>query len=237
MLNFPFDFTPILPHFPALWHGLILTVQAALIIAALGILIGMVGAAAKLSRFRVLQVGARIYTHIFRGLPEIVIVLASYFGASALITTFFPSSTFELAPFWAGCIALALTFGAYATEIFRAAYAAIPRGEIEAAIAFGMTSSMRFFRLIMPQALRYALAGLGNLFLVILKETSLLSVIGVAELMRQTKVAINYTSLPFTFYFVAALCYLLMTGLMMVLLRAVEKRATRGLDITRGQHA
>jgi polar amino acid transport system permease protein len=236
MVSVANDIAPLVPHLDHLMVGVTLTVKAVFVITALGLVLGVVGAAARLSRFPVLQTAARIYAHIFRGLPEIVIVLASYFGASALITTLFPNSTFQLAPFWAGCIALALTFGAYATEILRAAYLAIPAGEVEAGKAFGMDKQTCFFRIIMPQSLRYALAGLSNLFLVFLKETSLLSVIGVAELMRQTKIAINYTSLPFTFYLLAALCYLVLTGVTMVLLRTLEKHFTRGMDVSRGQH-
>ena len=237
MLSFTNDVAPVLPHLHHLMMGATLTIKATGIIASIGLVLGILGAAARLSRFTLLQGAARLYAHIFRGLPEIVIVLASYFGASALITVLFPNSTFELAPFWAGCFALALTFGAYATEILRAAYLAIPAGEVEAAVAFGMPAHTRFFRIIMPQSIRYALAGLSNLFLVFLKETSLLSVIGVAELMRQTKIAINYTSLPFSFYFLAALCYLTLTGVTMLLLRGIEKRVTRGMDVSRGHHA
>ncbi|MCW9053331.1 MAG: ABC transporter permease subunit, partial [Motiliproteus sp.] len=130
--------------------------------------------------------------------------------------------------FVAGVTALSIAFGAYATEVFRGAIQEIPKGQREAAIALGMSRFQTFRRIILPQVWRLALPGLGNLFLVLLKDTALVSVIGLNELMRQTVVAVGNTKEPFTFYFAAAMVYLLMTSISMLGLHFLEKRASRG---------
>lgn len=165
-------------------------------------------------------------------MPELLLVLTIYFGSSAVLmaiaSIFGYDEYIELSPFIAGVIALSIAFGAYATEVFRGAIQEIPKGQREAAMALGMTRFQTFRRITLPQVWRIALPGLGNLFLVLLKDTALVSVIGLNELMRQTSVAVGNTKEPFTFYFAAAMVYLFMTSISMAGLYFLERYANRG---------
>ncbi|MCW5700587.1 MAG: ABC transporter permease [Rhodospirillales bacterium] len=213
--------------------GAAVTLALAFGALTVGLVLGLAGAAAKLSHFVVLRTIAGTYTTVVRGLPELLVVLVIYFGSSGLLTAlagWFGHDEFvEMGPFTAGVIALGLTFGAYATEVFRGAILAIPKGQIEAAQAHGMGRALTFRRIVLPQVWRIALPGLGNLFLVLLKDTSLVSVIGLDELMRKSTIAVGFTREPFTFYLAAAFLYLLMTVLAMALIGRAERSASKGL--------
>ncbi|WP_211831126.1 ABC transporter permease [Kistimonas asteriae] len=213
--------------------GTIVTVKLALAALAVGLTLGLLGASAKLSRFRVARAIASGYTGLIRGLPELLTVLIIYFGATtvlmAIASQFGYDEYIEIGPFAAGVTALGLTFGAYATEVFRGAIQSIPAGQREAGLALGMSKLRIFFRITLPQVWRLALPGLGNLFLVLLKDTALVSVIGLDDIMRKASVAVNYTKEPFTFYLAAAFIYLLLTIVTMIGLHYLEKRANRGV--------
>jgi len=157
------------------------------------------------------------------GAPSVFLAIAGLFGYDEYI---------EGGAFAAGVIALGLTFGAYATEVFRGALQAIPKGQHEAATALGMGPIRKFYRIILPQVWRVALPGLGNLFLVLLKDTALVSVVGLDDIMRKANIAVSSTKEPFLFYLVAAFMYLALTIISMVFVSYMEKRASRGL--TRG---
>ena len=210
-------------------------VTAGLAVASLagGLLLGIAGAAARMSRRRLLRAAVQAYTTAVRGVPELLVVLIVYFGASAAIGRVAPlfgfGGFFELNPFLAGVTALSLTFGAYATEVLRGAFLALPRGQVEAACALGLTRMGAFRHVLLPQVWRAALPGLGNLFLVLLKDTSLVSVVGLDELMRKSALAVSYTQQPFTFYLAAAVIYLAMTAVSMAGIQALERRAARGV--------
>ncbi len=214
------------------------TVKLALASLAVGLLLGLAGATAKLSGIPPLRWIAAAYTTVIRGIPELLVVLIIYFGSSGLLTAaagWFGHDQFvELNPFAAGTIALGLTFGAYATEVFRGALMAIPKGQQEAAHAFGMSGWLTFRRILMPQMWRIALPGLGNLFLVLLKDTSLVSVIGLEELMRASAIATGFTREPFTFYLAAAFLYLAITVVTMLILARAERVANRGVPKSTG---
>ena len=222
-------------------HSLLLgaSVTVLLAVASLGVglVLGLLGAGAKLSGIGVLKAIGETYTTVVRGLPELLVVLIIYFGSSGVLTSiaawFGHDGFVELGPFAAGVIALGLTFGAYATEVFRGAILAMPKGQIEAARAFGMGRRLAFRRVMLPQVWRVALPGLGNLFLVLLKDTSLVSVIGLEELMRKSQIAVGFTKEPFTFYVVAAALYLLMTVVASTAVHWAERRAARGLPRAR----
>ena len=213
--------------------GAAMTVQLALAAAVLGIVLGLIGAVAKLSNAVAARALADVYTTVIRGLPELLVVLIIYFGSSGLLTAiaerFGHDGFVELSPFAAGTIALGLTFGAYATEVFRGAIMAVPKGQIEAARAFGMGRWTTFRRILLPQVWRIALPGIGNLFLVLLKDTSLVSVIGLDEVTRKAKIAAEYTKESFTFYMAAAVLYLAMTIIATVALQRAERAASRGV--------
>ena len=125
-------------------------------------------------------------------------------------------------------LALGLCFGAYATEVFRGALLAIPRGHREAGLALGLSRPRILFRLVLPQMWRIAIPGLGNLFMILMKDTALVSVVGLDEVMRSAQVAVTSSKQPFTFFMVAAFIYLGLTVLSMLILHFFEKRANRG---------
>jgi polar amino acid transport system permease protein len=212
---------------PLLLDGALVTVEVAVVACSIGLCIGMAGALAKLSSAAPVRWLAEIYTTIFRGLPEFLIVLIVYFGGAAVLRALFGAG--DIPPFLAGSLALATTFGAYATEVFRGAILAIPTGQREAGKALGLSNPQIFRRIVMPQVWRFALPGLGNLFLVLLKDTALVSLIGVSDLMRQADIARGNTRDSFTFYAVAAVIYLALTVVTTLVLTTLEKRANRGV--------
>jgi polar amino acid transport system permease protein len=216
---------------PALAAGVLMTIQLALSALCLGLVLGLLGALAKTSPNRALQWLGGTYSTVVRGIPELLWVLLIYFGTVSsmrAIGHLFGIPNLSLSAFAAGVIALGLCFGAYATEVFRGAMLAIPKGHREAGLALGMSRSRIFIKLVMPQMWRIALPGLGNLFMILMKDTALVSVIGLEEVMRHAQIAVTTTKQPFTFYMVAAFLYLGMTALSMVGLAWLEKRASIG---------
>ncbi len=214
--------------------GLWMTLKVAAGGLILGLIIGLLGAAAKLSHKKILKGIAATYTTVIRGIPELLVVLIIYFGTAGTLTQmaawFGHDEYVELSPLTAGIIALGIAFGAYATEVFRGAIQSIPKGQLEAAIACGMSRTQTFFRITLPQALRVAIPGLGNLFQVLLKDTALISVIGLEELMRKGQIAIANTREPFTFYFTIAMIYLLITLIVLAGQKYAENWASKGID-------
>ncbi|MGE8497213.1 MAG: ABC transporter permease [Pseudomonas sp.] len=216
---------------PALAAGTLMTIKLALSALCLGLVLGLLGALAKTSPYKPLQWLGGTYSTIVRGIPELLWVLLIYFGTVNLLREvgeFLGVGSLELNPFAAGTIALGLCFGAYATEVFRGAILAIPKGHREAGLALGLSKARIFQRLIMPQMWRIALPGLGNLFMILMKDTALVSVIGLTEIMRRSQIAVTASKEPFTFFLVAAFIYLGLTILAMIGLHFLEKRASRG---------
>ncbi|MBB4264910.1 ABC transporter permease [Roseospira visakhapatnamensis] len=213
--------------------GLWMTVRLALTALAIGLVLGLAGAAAMASSIAPARWIATAYTTIIRGIPELLVVLLIYFGASTVLMAvarpFGHTGYLELSPFIAGSLALGLTFGGYAAEVFRGAFQSVSPGQREAAQALGMGPVDIFFRIVLPQAWRLALPGLGNLFLVLMKDTALVSVIGLEEVMRKAQFAVGATKEPFTFYLAAAVIYLGLTVISMGILAVLERRANRGL--------
>ena len=218
--------------------GAVVTLELALLAMACAILIGLVFATAKGSTIPPLRWIATAYTTAIRGLPELLIILLVYFSASAVARTvagwFGYTGYIDVSAFTAGVIALAIAYGAYATEVFRGAIRAIPQGQIEAAQALGMTRWQTFRRILLPQLWRLTLPALGNLFQSLLKDTALVSVIGAQDLMRETSIAVGYTREPFTFYFAAALIYLTLTAICTIGVYALERWAGRGHEGSAG---
>ncbi|MDE8601936.1 ABC transporter permease [Marinomonas sp. RSW2] len=219
-----------------LLQGAVITLELALSSLFVGLILGLLGASAKLSTIKAIRWVAHTYTTIIRGIPELLTVLIIYFGATTVLMAiaglFGYDEYIEVGAFAAGVTALGLTFGAYATEVFRGALQSIPKGQHEAATALGMGTIRKFYRIILPQVWRIALPGLGNLFLVLLKDTALVSVVGLEDIMRKANIAVSSTKQAFLFYLVAAFMYLALTIISMVFVSYMEKRASRGL--TRG---
>ena len=213
--------------------GAWMTVRVAAASLVPGLLLGLVGAGAALSRFRLLRAAADTYSTVIRGVPELLVLLLLYFGGTVLLSRLWsylePDAYVEVDAFTAGVVALSVVFGAYATEVFRGAILAVPRGQVEAARAIGMRPWQILRRILLPQVWRFALPGLGNLWLVLLKDTSLVSVVGLDELTRKAYVAAGSTREPFTYYSAAACIYLLLTIVSMVAIARLEAWASRGV--------
>lgn len=208
--------------------GALTTVKVALTSLVLGTVVGLCGAGAKLSSSFLLMRLAEAYTTVIRGVPELLIILILYFGGTVALSAVFRRYV-EIDAFSAGVAALTIVFGAYATEVFRAAITAVPQGQIEAAHALGLSRFLTFRLVVLPQMWRYALPGLGNLWLTLLKDTALVSVVGLDDLMRKAGIAAGTTHDPLTFYLAAALLYLAFTSLSLCGLTVLEWRAGRGV--------
>ncbi len=212
--------------------GAITTLKVALSSLIFGIVVGMCGALAKCSRIDSVRRAAMVYTTVIRGVPELLLILILYFGGTVALTALFGHYV-EINAFAAGVFALTIVFGAYATEVFRAAIQAVPVGQIEAAHALGLHRQLVWRLVIIPQMWRHALPGLGNLWLTLLKDTALISVVGLEDLMRKASVAAGSTHDPLKFYSVAACLYLLFTSLSLMGLAGLERRADRGIRVSR----
>lgn len=214
---------------PLLIKGTILTVKLGLASLIFGLIFGLLGALAKLSGIWILEKIANAYTTIVRGIPELLVVFFIFFGGSvilaALLKQFGYTGRIDISQFWAGVAALSIMFGAYATEVFRMAIQDIPKGQWESAQSVGMSSLQTFRRIILPQMWMVALPGLGNLTLVLLKDTALVSLIGLQDLMYFSQRAAQSTQQPFTFFLAAAFIYLALTSIITVLMMWFEDRA------------
>lgn len=217
-----------------LWAGLVVTVEVGVCAAIVATLMGLLGAWGKLSKSVVARTIANTYTVIVRGVPELVLILLCYYGLTILLQRLLALVMGEevlinIDPFSAGVITIGLIYGAFATEVFRGAFQAVPKGQLEAARSTGMSRMLIFRRVLMPQALRFALPGLGNVWLVLIKATSLVSVIQLSELLRNADVAARAVRMPFTFYFLASLFYLGITVISMLGQQRLEGWANRGV--------
>ncbi|MGN4958935.1 arginine ABC transporter permease ArtQ [Aeromonas sp. 23P] len=172
-----------------------------------GMVLALAFSAAELSKKRALVWPVATLTTLIRGLPELLVVLFIYFGSTQVLFLL-TGEYVEFSPFACGVLALSLLFASYATQTLRAALNAVPSGQRLAALALGLSKNHIFFRIVLPQAWRHALPGLGNQWLVLLKDTALVSLIGVNEMMRQAQMASASTYEPFTWYAAAALIYL-----------------------------
>ncbi|WPO97767.1 ABC transporter permease subunit [Pseudomonas sp. HR96] len=206
---------------------LVLTLAALLVGAVFGSLV----ATAKLSRQRSLRALGDLYSILFRGIPELLIIYLFYFGGASVVSAvghwFGAEGYIDVPPFLVGAIAVGLISGSYQAEVFRGAFLAVNKGELEAALAIGMPRALRVRRVLIPQILRYALPGLGNVMQMSLKDSALISVIGLVELMRASQVAAGSTRQYFTFYIVGGLLYLALTGLSGRLFNLAEARVQR----------
>ena len=195
---------------------------------------GALVAWAKISGGRAMRIVADAYTTVLRGVPDLLVIYLFYFGGSSLVgaigRAWFGAEGFVGMPaFLVGMLAVGICNGAYQAEVFRGGYLAVPKGEIEAGRAFGMGRAKLFRRILVPQIARFALPGLGNCWQLCLKESALISVTGLAELLRMAQVGAGSTRQPFDFYLAAALLYLVITTISGFGLSAAERHARRGL--------
>lgn len=217
----------------ALLAGTIMTISIAISGFLIGGVVGIFGAWAKIAGGRTTRAIADGYTTILRGIPDLLVIYLFYFGGSAVLTAlgkYFGAQGFIGLPgFLAGSLAIGITSGAHHTEVFRGAFKAVSKGELEAATACGMSRWLKFHRIIAPLTLRHALPGLGNVWQVVLKESALVSVTGVVELLRQAQIGAGSTGLPFNFFIIAGALYLAISTVSGFLLQASERRFSRGV--------
>jgi arginine/ornithine transport system permease protein len=220
-------------YYASILYGALLTVGVSLAALLVSVLLGLLGAGAKLSGNRPLVALATGYTTIIRGIPELVLMLLVFYGGSIGINHLLELSgtgaTLDINPFTAGVLTLGFIYGAYMTETFRGAILAVPPGQLEAGYAFAMTRTQVFRRILLPQMMRHALPGLGNNWLVLLKTTALVSVIGLDDMVRKASLAAGATQRPFTFHLTVALGFLAFTTVSVLLLRWAEQRYSIGV--------
>ena len=210
---------------PQLLAGAAMTLGLAFSALLLGLVLGLLGAAAKLSPFAWIRLPVTLFLNLLRGVPEFLILLIVYFGAAELV-----GDEMAPGPFGAGVFALGIVFGAYASETFRGGFLAVPAGQLEAARAFGMAPGQAFFLIRLPQAWRFALPGIGNLWQGLVKDTSLVSVVGLEETLRKANIAAQVTKHPFPFYLAAMAIYLAIVTLSSPAFAWAERRANRGVQ-------
>ncbi|WP_048750670.1 arginine ABC transporter permease ArtQ [Aggregatibacter segnis] len=211
-------------YFSLMLTAALMTLGLAVCSLVLGLFLGMLFAVLEANRF----VGkpTAVLVALLRGLPEILVVLLVYFGSSELVELL-TGEYVEFGAFGCGVFALSLIFAAYASQTLRGAIQAIAKGQWESGTALGLSKGYTFLHIIMPQVWRHALPGLSNQWLVLLKDTALISLIGVDDLMRQAQLINTNTHQPFTWYGIAALIYLLVTLVSQVGIRKLELRFTR----------
>jgi len=216
---------------PLLLEGAWMTVKLSLSALALSVLLGLIGASAKLSSLKLLRLPAQLYTTLIRGVPDLVLMLLIFYSLQTWLTVITDALDWEyieINPFVAGIITLGFIYGAYFTETFRGAMLAVPRGQVEAATAYGLSRVQRFRFVVFPQMMRFALPGLGNNWMVILKATALVSIIGLADLVKAAQDAGKSTYQLFFFLILAALAYLVITSISNVVLRCLERYFAAG---------
>jgi histidine transport system permease protein len=212
--------------------GAWLTLRLAVLALFLSFVIGLMGASAKLSGLRALVWPTQIYTTLFRGVPDLVMMLLVFYGGQLLVNQVTDAMGWEfidLNPFVAGVFTIGIIFGAYFTETFRGAFLAVPAGQMEAGRAYGMSSIQVFVRILFPQMLRHALPGIGNNWLVLVKSTAIVSLIGLTDMNFVAEQAGRTTHKPFLFYMVVCFLYLSLTGVSSWLLHRLEGKYSMGV--------
>lgn len=208
-------------------YGVFITVSLALATLPVGLAIGFLIALAKQSAEPSLRLAGNVYTTIFRGLPELLTLFLVFFGAQIglqrLFQFFDPNATVDVNAFVSGMIALGVVFSSYASEVFLSAFRAIPRGQYEGGYAIGLTNWQTMRLVVLPQLIRIALPGLANLWLILLKDTALVSAVGLSDILRQATIAARVTKHAFLFFGFAGLIYLALAIVSSFGISAIER--------------
>jgi His/Glu/Gln/Arg/opine family amino acid ABC transporter permease subunit len=213
-------------------QGLWVTLSVAAVSLATACVFGLLGAVAKLSGSRPARLAAGLYTTLIRGMPELVLMLFIFYGGQMLVNALAESQGWEyvdLPPFLAGTMTIGFIFGAYLTETFRGAILAVPPGQAEAARAYGMGRAQVLRRIVLPQMVRHALPGFANNWLVMVKATALVSIIGLDDMVHRANLAAAATREPFTFFCLIAVIYLAVTSVSIASLSHIEARFSLGV--------
>ncbi len=215
-----------------LFRATLMTIAVSITAMIIGFSFAAIFTPLKLSKFKFLNLIANIYTTVIRGVPELLVIYLFFFGGSGAIM--FVASMFgyneyiEINAFVTGSFAIGIISGAYSTEVFRGAIQSIDKGQFEAAKVLGFSKFKQFYKIIFPQMLRLAIPNLSNVWQITLKDTSLISVTGLVEIMRQSYIAAGSTRDPLFFYSFAAVLYLLLTFISMKLINKLEVKYSRG---------
>ena len=218
----------------SLLQGAALTLAVALGALALALVLGLAGAVAKLSGSAFWRRAATVYTTVIRGVPDLVLMMLIFYGGQIALNAALEAigrESVDIDPFAAGVATLGFIFGAYFTETFRGAIQAVPPGQVEAGRAFGMSGWLVFRRITAPQMLRFALPSFTNNWLVLVKSTALVSLIGLNDMLQKAQQAAGATRQPFTFYLAVGALYLAVTTVSVIALRALEQRVSRGTKV------
>ena len=215
-----------------LFYATLMTIAVSITAMFIGFLFALIFTPLKLSKNKFLNFIANSYTTIIRGVPELLVIYLFFFGGTGAVM--FVASIFgyneyiEINAFITGAFAIGIISGAYSTEVFRGAIQSIDNGQFEAANVLGFNKFGKFFKIILPQTLRLAIPNLSNVWQITLKDTSLISVTGLVEIMRQSYIAAGSTRDPLFFYSFAAVLYLLLTFVSMKLINRLEVKYSRG---------
>ena len=215
-----------------LFYATLMTIAVSITAMFIGFLFALIFTPLKLSKHKFLNFIANSYTTIIRGVPELLVIYLFFFGGTGAVM--FVASIFgyneyiEINAFITGAFAIGIISGAYSTEVFRGAIQSIDKGQFEAANVLGFNKFGKFFKIILPQTLRLAIPNLSNVWQITLKDTSLISVTGLVEIMRQSYIAAGSTRDPLFFYSFAAVLYLLLTFVSMKLINRLEVKYSRG---------
>jgi histidine transport system permease protein len=213
-------------------QGTLVTLELALSSVVLALIIGLIGAGGKLSKNRVISGLFGAYTTLIRGVPDLVLMLLIFYGLQIALNSLTEAigiDQIDIDPLSAGIITLGFIYGAYFTETFRGAFMAVPRGQIEAAVAYGFSGSQIFRRILFPAMMRFALPGIANNWQVILKATALVSLLGLEDVIKATQLAGKGTYQPFYFSIVAGIIYLVFTTLSNGVLLWLNRRYSLGV--------
>ena len=214
----------------------LMTIMVSICSMGLGIFIAIFAAWAKLTLSKFLNFISNFYTTVVRGIPELLVIYLIFFGGSAVVMklakVFGYNGYIELNAFTISVVAIGIISATYSTEVLRAAFLSIDRGQIEAAKTLGLSKFQIFYKILVPQVLRHAIPGLGNVWQVTLKDTSLISVTGLVEIMRQTRISSNEEHSPLTFLITAAFLYLFLTTFSGKFFNYLERQTNKGFAQT-----
>ncbi|MBD9597907.1 MULTISPECIES: ABC transporter permease [unclassified Ensifer] len=219
-------------YLPMILGGLRVTLSVASVSLAIACVIGLIGASAKVYGGKAARLSAAAYTTTVRALPDLLVMLVVFYGGQILLNSI--SETYgwgylDVDPYIAGVSTIGFVFGAYLTETFRGAILSVPAGQIEAGFAYGLSRWQVAFYILLPQMIRHAVPGLTNTWLVMLKATALVSIIGLDDMVHRAGLASAATREPFTFYALIGLIYLAVTTFSVLLFGALEKLSSRGV--------
>ena len=215
-----------------LFVAALMTIAVSITAIFRGFIFALIFTPLKLSKNKFLNLIANSYTTVIRGVPELLVIYLFFFGGSGALM--YVASIFgyyeyiEINAFITGSVAIGIISGAYSTEVFRGAIQSIDKGQFEASKVLGFKKHIHFFKIIMPQMLRLSIPNLSNVWQITLKDTSLISVTGLVEIMRQSYIAAGSTRDPLFFYSFAAVLYLALTFLSMQLINRLELKYNKG---------